>query len=71
MNFYEINKGPGMLWGWSYVMPMMSHDMTLCDIIGMIEGVGWVSGVGVGHFTCMDLLQTFTVNWYSITVYSV
>ena len=44
MNFYEINKGPGMLWGWSYVMPMTS-----CDIIGVIEGVGWVSGVGVGH----------------------
>ena len=44
MNFYEIIKGPGMLWGQSYVTAMMSYD-----IIGMIEGVGCVSGVGVGH----------------------
>ena len=35
MNFYEINKGPGMLWGQRYVMPMKS-----CDVIGMIEGGG-------------------------------
>ena len=29
------NKGPGMLWGRSYIMPMMSRD-----IIGMIRGGG-------------------------------
>ena len=29
------NKGPGMLWGRSYVTPMMSRD-----VIGMIGGWG-------------------------------
>ena len=35
------NKGPGMLWGQSYIMPMTS-----CDIIGMIRGVGCVTEGG-------------------------
>ena len=39
----QQNKGPGMSRGQSYTMPMMSHD-----IIGMIEGVGWVWEGGVG-----------------------
>ena len=41
MNFYEINKGLGMLWGQSYVMPMMS-----CDIIGMTSGGLGLKGGG-------------------------
>ena len=35
------NKGPGMSWGQSYVMPMTS-----CDIIGVIGG--WVVSQGWG-----------------------
>ena len=38
------NKGPGMLWGQSYVMPMMSHD-----VIGTIGGLGCVTEGGVCH----------------------
>ena len=33
----EQDKGLVMSWGQSYIMPMVS-----CDVIGVIEGVGWV-----------------------------
>ena len=52
MNFYQIIKGPGMLWGRSYVTPMKSRD-----VIGMIGGGGVClrGGGGVGHGKLISL----------------
>ena len=37
----QQNKGPVISSGWSYITPMTSHD-----VIGVIAGVRWISGVG-------------------------
>ena len=45
------NKGPGMLWEWSYITPMTS-----CDVIGMIGGgVCHRGGVCHGKLTSLEI----------------